>query len=101
MSEEELDNQESESALEAPEQVDLHDLEMLKKLWYLLKNAEKSQEVFTVIRLLLDSMPYDWIDTKEAWLHIAHKLEEQGVDELASLFKLANQKAFELSLKGQ
>ena len=74
---------------------------MLKKLWYVLKGAEKSQEIFTIVTLLLDSMPYEWVDTKEAWLQIAHKLEEQGVDELASLFKLANQKAFELSLKGQ
>lgn len=92
------ENQEPEAPAEA---VDIHDIETLKKLWYLLKDTETSQDVFAIVTLLLDSMPYDWIDTKESWLLIAHQLEEHGETELASLFKLANQKAFQLSLQSQ
>lgn len=80
--------------------IDVHDIEMLKKLWFLLRDAKQSSEVFTLVQLLIDSLPYDWIAKDDNWLHMAHQIEQHGETELASLFKLANQKAFQLSLKG-
>lgn len=88
-------------AEQLPEQgIDIHDLEMLKKLWFLLRDATKSNEVFTLAQLLIDSLPYDWISKNDNWLNMAQMLEQHGEIELASLFKLANQKAFQLTSKG-
>lgn len=81
------------------EKVDIHDLETLKKIWYMLKNTKNQQEVFALVQLLLDNLPYDWIDPQENWLLIAQQIENFGESELASLFKLANQRCFQLSLK--
>jgi hypothetical protein len=83
------------------EKIDIHDIEALKKLWFILRDAQKSEEVFTLTHILLDSLPYDFISKEDNWLHIAQQLESHGEAELSSLFKLANQKAFQLSLKGQ
>lgn len=80
------------------ETVDLHDIDTLKKIWYMLKNAQTQEEVFTLVRLLLDNLPYDWIDREQNWLLIAKQIEDFGESELASLFKLANQRCFQLSL---
>lgn len=82
------------------DKLDIHDVEVLKKVWFMLRDAEKSGEVFTLVQLLLESLPYDWISVQDNWLHIAEQLEHHGESELASLFKLANQRAFQLSLKG-
>lgn len=90
-----------ETESQVPEgQIDIHDIEMLKKLWFLLRDAQKSEEVFTLTQLLLESLPYDFISPEDNWLHIAQQLEQHGEAELSSLFKLANQKAFNLGLNG-
>lgn len=96
----ELEENEGAEAIEAAETIDIHDIELLKKIWFLIRDAEKSSEVFTLAKLLLDSLPYDFIDKNENWLLIAQQLEQHGEDELSSLFKLANQRAFQLSFKG-
>lgn len=80
--------------------LDIHDIEVLKKIWFMVRDAQKSAEVFTLVQLLIESLPYDWIDPNETWLVLAHHLETHGEDELASIFKLANQRAFQLTLKG-
>ena len=87
--------------LEGVAAIDVHDLEALKKLWFMFREAKESSEVFTLAHLLLHSLPYDWVDTNDNWLHIAQQLEEHGEQELASLFKLANQKAFALMFHGK
>ncbi|HEY9843080.1 MAG: hypothetical protein ACAI44_35000 [Candidatus Sericytochromatia bacterium] len=93
--------EEQESIESTPENlIDIHDIDTLKKLWFVLRDAQKSAEVFTIVQLLIDSLPYDFIDKEDNWLHMAHLLEEHGETELSSLFKLANQRAFQLSLKG-
>lgn len=92
-----------EEQLEAQPQetIDIHDTEALKKLWYMLRDTQNSSEIFTLTTLLIDSLPYDFISKNDNWLFIAQKLDQHGEDELASLFKLANQRAFELSLQGK
>lgn len=97
---EDLFEAQAEQAGEQQSSIDIHDIETLKKLWFMLRDATKSEEVFTLTQLLLDSLPYDWIDKNDNWLHIAQQVEMHGETELGSLFKLANQKAFQLSLKG-
>lgn len=89
----ELTNQEREL-------IDVHDIEKLKQLWFMLRDTQTSAEIFTLTQLLLSSLPYDWIAKDDNWIHIAGQLEQHGESELASLFKLANQRAFQLSLKG-
>ena len=81
--------------------VDIHDIELLKKLWFMIRDCQSSKEVFALIKLVIDSLPYDWVDPTENWLLLAQQLDMHGEDELASLFKLANRKVFHLSLKGQ
>ncbi len=93
MSEEEL--------TEAQSAVDIHDIELLKKLWFMIRDSQSSKDVFTLTKLVLDSLPYDWIDPQENWLLIASQLELHGEDELASIFKLANRKVFHLTLNGK
>lgn len=80
--------------------IDVHDIDSLKKLWFIIRDAENSQEVFAIIKLLIDSLPYDWIDKNTNWLALAQQLEQFGEAELASLFKLANRKCFQFQLKG-
>ncbi|MGV3525259.1 MAG: hypothetical protein ACO1RX_13590 [Candidatus Sericytochromatia bacterium] len=90
-----------EEEQQAPgDKLDIHDVEVLKKVWFMLRDAEKSAEVFTLVQVLFESLPYDWITPQDNWLHVAQQLEHHGESELASLFKLANQRAFQLSLKG-
>ncbi len=93
MSEENMDTEQSS--------IDIHDVELLKKLWFMMRDSQSSKEVFTLTKLLIDSLPYDFIDPLENWLLIAQQLERHGEEELASLFKLANRKVFHLSLKGK
>lgn len=81
--------------------IDIHDIELLKKLWFMIRDSQNSKEVFMLIKLVIDSLPYDFIDPTENWLLIASQLDMHGEDELASLFKLANRKVFHLSLKGK
>lgn len=101
MSEETTENA-SEKAEGVPEDlINIHDLEQLKKLWFMYRAAESSNEVFALTHLLLDSLPYDWIDKNDNWLHLAQQLEEHGEQEIASLFKLANQKAFTMMREGK
>jgi len=97
---ESLKTDDEQNAETTHESFDVHDLEKLKKLWFLLRDTQKSEEVFALTQLLLASLPYDWINPQNSWLHIAEQLEQHGETELASLFKLANQRAFQLSLKG-
>lgn len=94
------EDQEHEEATVASETLDIHDLDKLKQLWFVLRDAENSKEVFALVQLLIASLPYDWVDPEHSWLHLAQQLEDHGESELASLFKLANQRAFQLSLKG-
>ncbi|PIQ24129.1 hypothetical protein COW36_10830 [bacterium (Candidatus Blackallbacteria) CG17_big_fil_post_rev_8_21_14_2_50_48_46] len=91
--------EETENEITQAQSIDVHDLETLKKLWFMLKNTQSQDEIFAVIRLLLDSLPYDWVDKNENWLMISQQIEQFGESELASLFKLANQRCFQLSLK--
>ena len=91
------EDQEQEATTET---LDLHDIDKLKQLWFVLRDAENSKEVFALVQLLIASLPYDWVDPEHSWLHLAQQLEDYGESELASLFKLANQRAFQLSLKG-
>jgi hypothetical protein len=93
------EDQEQE-VVEASETLDIHDIDKLKQLWFVLRDAENSKEVFALVQLLITSLPYDWVDPEHSWLHLAQQLEDHGESELASLFKLANQRAFQLSLKG-
>jgi hypothetical protein len=79
--------------------IDIHDMELLKKLWFTLKSTQNQAEVFALVKLLVDSLPYEWIDKNENLLLIAQQLDQFGESELASLFKLANQRCFQLSLK--
>ncbi len=79
--------------------IDIHDHETLEKLWIMIKKSERQQDVFALIKLLLDSLPYDWIDRNDNWLRIAQQIDQFGESELANLFKLANQRCFQLSLK--
>ncbi|PKL75159.1 MAG: hypothetical protein CVV27_16825 [Candidatus Melainabacteria bacterium HGW-Melainabacteria-1] len=82
------------------ERIDIHDIEMLKKLWFMFRDSEKSAELFTLVQLLIESLPYDFIAPNDNWLNIAQLLDQHGESELASLFKLANTRAFQLGLKG-
>lgn len=93
MSEEDFDEEQTS--------IDIHDIELLKKLWFMIRDSQNSKEVFMLIKLVIDSLPYDFIDPTENWLLIASQLDMHGEDELASLFKLANRKVFHLSLKGK
>lgn len=81
--------------------VDIHDIELLKKLWFMIRDCESSTEVFALIKLVIDSLPYDWVDPTENWILLAQQLDMHGEDELASLFKLANSKVFHLTLKNK
>lgn len=83
-----------------PETIDIHDPETIQKFGNMLRDAENSSEIFTLTSLLIDSLPYDFISKQDNWLLIAQKLDQHGEDELANLFKLANERAFQLSLKG-
>lgn len=87
-------------AKDRPETLDIHDLDQLKRLGLVLQDTQKSQEIFALVQWLIASLPYDWVDPEQNWLHLAQQLEEHGESELASLFQLANQRAFQLSLKG-
>lgn len=84
---------------ETTEKIDIHDLELLRKLWFMVRDASKSSEIFTLMALLIDSLPYEWLNHADTWLHIAQQLDFHGEAELASIFNLANQRAFQLSLK--
>lgn len=97
-----METEETFAENEAPDEnrLDIHDVEVLKKLWFMIKATQNQQELFGLIKLLIDSLPYDWIDKNENWLLMAQQLEQFGESELASLFKLANQRAFQMSLKG-
>lgn len=89
-----------EAEEQTTELIDIHDIEKLKQLWFMLRDTQTSAEIFTLTQLLLSSLPYDWIAKDDNWVHISAQLEQHGETELASLFKLANQRAFQLSLKG-
>ena len=90
---------ETESTDNSETRLDIHDRETLEKLWIMIKKSDSQQEVFALVKLLLDSLPYDWIDRNDNWLRISQQIEQFGESELASLFKLANQRSFQLSLK--
>ncbi len=84
---------------ESADKIDIHDLDVLRKLWFMVRDSANNQEIFAIMALLIDSLPYDWLNHDDSWLHIAQQLDYHGEAELASIFKLANQRAFQLSLK--
>jgi hypothetical protein len=90
----------TENEAPAENHLDIHDVEVLKKLWFMIKATLNQEELFGLMKILIDSLPYDWIDKNENWLLLAQQLDQFGESELASLFKLANQRAFQMSLKG-
>ena len=81
--------------------IDIHDVELLKKLWFMIRDSQSSKDVFMLTKLLIDSLPYDFIDPTENWLLMAEQLENYGEAELGSIFKLANRKVLHLTLKGK
>lgn len=90
----------SENEAPTENRLDIHDVEVLKKLWFMIKATLNEDELFGLMKLVIDSLPYDWLDKNENWLLLAQQLDQFGENELASLFKLANQRAFQMSLKG-
>lgn len=56
-------------------------------------------ELFAFVNLLLEEIPFEWLNKNENWLAIAHQLRPYGETELADLFEKANQKAFQLSMR--
>jgi len=84
---------------DSTEKIDIHDLDVLRKLWFMVRDSANNKEIFAIMALLIDSLPYAWLNKDDSWLHIAQQLDYHGEAELASIFKLANQRAFQLSLK--
>ena len=58
-------------------------------------------ELFAIMQLLVNELNYEWINKEESWLTIAYQLEQYGETDLAKVFTVANQHAFQLSLKGR